>query len=211
MVGRGSVDAGPKSVTGARPGGADVGVAVVAVDAPGMKNSLMIEQLVTRPADVIHALVAALFLKRLAHPRCDVIENHIPSDALPLPFAALTRAPQRIANALRIVDLVQRRRPLGAVAPAAAGMLRITFEAANPVGVLLDESQEAACRFAVETDRRNDPAVFLNFSRPLRGVVLDPVVPFFHRRIAGEAAWVELRGSGIERRAVVSHDDSFLA
>ena len=50
MVRRRAVDAGPKSVARARSGGADVGVAVVAVDAPGVKDSLVVEQLVTRPA-----------------------------------------------------------------------------------------------------------------------------------------------------------------
>ncbi len=167
VIGRGTVDARPESVTRARARGADVGVAVVAVDAPGVKNSLVIEQLMSRPADVIHDLIAAIFLERFAYARRNVVEHFIPSNALPFAFAAFADAFERIANAFRVGDLIERRRPLGAVAASAAGMLRIALEAADSVGVFLDDRHQAAAGFAVKTNRRNDPAMLLYFPRPL--------------------------------------------
>jgi hypothetical protein len=67
-------------------------------------------------------------------------------------------------------------------------MFRIALEAANLVGVFLDDADQSASRFAIETNRRNDLAALLDFTRPLRGVVLHPVIPFFHGWIVGEAA-----------------------
>ena len=161
----------------------------------------MIKQLMAGPADVIHDLVAPLFLKRFAHSRGDIVEHFVPSHAFPFAFAAFADAFQRIANALRIGHLIERRRTFGAVSAAAAGMFRIAFEAANAIGVLLDKAQQAAGRFAIETDRRNDPAMLFDFARPLRGVVLDPVVPFFHGRITGQTAarGFQAQRIGIER------------
>ena len=69
VVRRRPVDARPESIACAGAGGANIGVAVVAVDAPGVKNPLMIEQLMAGPADVIHDLVAAVFLQRFSYPR----------------------------------------------------------------------------------------------------------------------------------------------
>src|SRR6266550_1480712 len=136
-----------------------------------------------RPANVIHNLVAPLFLERFAHPRGDVVEHFVPSDAFPLPFTAFADALQRIANSLGIANLIERRRAFGAISTSAAGMFRIAFEAPNAMGVLFDKSQQTACRLAVKANRWNDTAMLFDFARPLAGIVLDPIVPFFHRRI----------------------------
>src|SRR5262245_30771376 len=163
-------------------------MAIVTVDAPGMENSLMIEQLMPRPPDVVHDLVAPLFLDRLAHARADIVEHLIPADALPLPLPSFTGSSQRITNPFRIGDLVERRRSLGAVSAAASGMFRIAFETPDQVSFFFNETEQTAGRLAVETNRRNDPAMLLDFARPLRGVVLDPIVPFFYRWIARQTA-----------------------
>src|SRR6185369_13243222 len=79
VIRRRPVDAGPECVTGARAGGTNVGMTVVAVDAPGVKYALMIEQLMAWPANVIHDLVATILLQRLAHTAGDFIEHFVPT------------------------------------------------------------------------------------------------------------------------------------
>src|SRR5215204_2777119 len=161
MIRRRPVDARPKGVTGARPGRTDVGVAVVTVNTPRMKNALVIEQLVAGAADMIHDLIAPLFQQRLAHTPGNVLQHFIPTDALPFPFAALADALQWVANALGVGHLIKCRRTFGAIAATAAGMFGIALEAANLVGVFLDHSDQPAGGFAVKTDRRNDPTMLL--------------------------------------------------
>ena len=101
-----------------------------------------------------------------------------------LPSPRFADALRGITNALGIGDLIQRRRAFGAVAAAAAGMFGIAFEAADAHRILVDESEQAASGFAVEANRRNNLAMFLDFARPRCGIVFDPVVPLFHGRIA---------------------------
>jgi hypothetical protein len=166
-----------------------------------MKNPLMIKQLMPRPADVVHDLVASLFLKRFAHSRGDIVEYFVPSRAFPFSLAASADAFQRIANSLGIANLIEGRRSFGAISTSAAGMFRIAFEAPNTMRVLLDKTQQSARRFAIETDRRNDLAMLLDLARPLGGIVLDPVVPFFHGRITCQttARGFQAQRIGIER------------
>src|SRR5688572_26769477 len=147
----------------------------------------MIEQLVTRPADVIHDFVASFFLKRLAHPSGDVIENLVPRHPFPFAFASPADPLERIFNALRISHLIERCRALGAISSPATRVLRITFKPSNTVAVFLDDRDQTASRLAVKTDSWNDPAVLLYFSWPMGGVVFHPVVPFFDSRKIGQA------------------------
>src|SRR5215207_592134 len=109
----------------------------------------MIEQLVTRPTDVVHNLVAALFLKRFAHPSGDIIENFIPGDPLPLAFASFADPLERILDAFRISHLIESCRPLRAISSPAAWMFRIAFEPSNTMGVFLDDRDQTASRLAV--------------------------------------------------------------
>src|SRR6185436_16816519 len=207
MIRRRPVDARPKGISSARAGGTHVGVAVVAVDAPGMKNPLMIKQLMAGPADMIHDLVAPFFLQRFAHARSDVVEYFVPGRAFPFAFAALANAFQRIANPFGVGYLIEGRRSFGAVSAAAAGMLGIPFETANAMSVLFDKTQQSARRLAIETDRRNDLAMLLDFARPLRGIVFDPIVPFLHGRISCQTAarGFQAQRIGIERLPAVIH------
>src|SRR6185369_5445691 len=170
-----------------------------------MQNPLMIEQFVARPADVIHDFVAPILLERFAHAAGDIIENFVPGSPLPLAFAALTDAFQWITDTLGIGHLVERCRTFGAVAPATAGVLGIAFEAPNCIGLFFDDGNEPAGRFTIEADRRNDPAMFLDLARPLGGIVFDPVLPFFDRRISRESVRFKSKRIGIQRRAQFTH------
>jgi hypothetical protein len=48
----------PQGVPGASAGGADIGMAVMAVDSPRMEYALIVEQFVSRTTDVIENFVA---------------------------------------------------------------------------------------------------------------------------------------------------------
>src|SRR5678816_4116929 len=123
------------------------------------------------PANVIHDFIPTLFCERFTHAARNVIQNFIPGNTFPLSLAAFADSFERVTNTLGIIDLIEGRRPLSAVAPAAAGMFRIALEAANCIGILFNDGNQAACRFAIETDCRNDPALLFDFARPLRGII----------------------------------------
>jgi hypothetical protein len=127
MVGARTVVAHPELVAGAAARGADVGVRVVAVDAPGREHALGVAVL-PGAAHVVHHVVRPFLDERLANAPGDVVERRVPRDALPAVLAALAGAPQRKEDAVRVVDLVERRRPLRAVAPARAGVIRVALE-----------------------------------------------------------------------------------
>jgi hypothetical protein len=56
--------------------------------------------------DVIHDLVAALFLKRFPDPSSDVVENLIPTGTLPLSFSPLARPLERIPDPFGVRHLI---------------------------------------------------------------------------------------------------------
>ena len=141
MVRRRPVDTRPEGIAGARSRGADVGMAVMTVDSPGVKDPLVVEKLMSRTADVIHDLVPAILLERFTHARGDIIERLIPADALPLSLAPLSDTLERIANPLGICHLIQSGRAFGAVSSPATGMLRVTVESPDTIRFLIDKSQ----------------------------------------------------------------------
>src|SRR5688572_23371660 len=102
------VDPRPKRVTCAGSRGTDIGVAVMPVNAPGMQDPLVVEKLMAGPPDVVHDLVAPLFLQRFAHSAGDVVEHFVPANLLPCPLASFAYAFQRITNTLWIRHLVER-------------------------------------------------------------------------------------------------------
>ena len=93
------------------------------------------------------------------------------------PVAALAVAPQRIEDAIRILELVRRDDALRAGAAAAAGMQRVAFDLADVERLLVDVGEDAARRLAVEADARNDPVVAAILLRPARRLEVDVVVP----------------------------------
>src|SRR5579863_4355334 len=143
----------PEGISGAGASGANVGVAVVAVDAPGMQHALVIDKFVPRTPDMVHDLVLTSLLQSQPDARGQVVQNFIPADALPLPFSALAGSLHGIQNAFRIIDLIERRWALRTVAATAAGMSRIPFEFMHLHLVFVDVGQQTAGSFAIETNR----------------------------------------------------------
>jgi hypothetical protein len=194
-VGRRPVGAHHERVADARRAGADVGVAVVAVDAPRLQDAIH-HAVVARPPDVVHDLGAPVLLERLADARGQRREHPVPRNALPLAAAAGAHPLEGKEDAVAVLDLVERRGSLRADPSAAAGMDRIALEAADLAGRLVDVGQEPARRFAVEADRRHQTHPALDLSRPRLRVVLDPVVPPLRRRRGGHLIGNVLHDSG---------------
>ncbi len=186
MVRAGPVEAAPEHVAGARAAGADIGVAVVAVDAPGLDAAVGVAVL-AGPADVVHDAVAPLEAAG-PHLRGDLGEGFFPGDTLPLALAAGADALERVEDAFRVVDLIVGGRPLGAVAPAAARVLRVALELLDLQRFLVHVGQQAACALAIEADRGDQHVAAGHPLGPRLAVPLRPVVPVLGWRVAGEAA-----------------------
>src|SRR6266404_4434521 len=172
----------PENIARARGGRADVGVAVVAVDAPRVEDALEVDQLVARPPQMVHHFLLPALDQRVPDAPADVVEHRVPGHALPLALAASGRAPQRIEDALRIRDLVEGRRALGAVAAPAPRMHRVALELVDLEGLDVDVGEQPAGRLAVEADRGDELEAALDLARPRLAVQLLPVVPSRRRR-----------------------------
>ena len=90
---------------------------VVAINTPGGQDALGIA-ILAGPANVVHDFVAATLLERPPEAAGNITERLVPGDLLPLSLATFSRPFQGIKNAVRVVDLVECGRALGAV-PAA--------------------------------------------------------------------------------------------
>ncbi len=189
VVGRWPVGIVPEQITKARRRRTHVGVRVVPVDAPRLQRPLH-DEVVSRAPNVVHDFFAAPFLKRFANARAKSFQHFIPRSARPLPCSARPAALHRIQHAIRIVNLVDGRRTLGAQPPAARRMHGIAFELGDLPDFLVDVGQQSAGRFAVEADRGNKIVVLLDAARPGLGIEFDPVVPLLYRRTVGEMAAV---------------------
>src|SRR5262249_20902891 len=106
----------PKRVACTSAGGADIGMAVVAVDSPGMEHPLVVNQLVARTAHVIHDFILAVFLQCLTNASTEIIQDFVPGHTFPFALTPFAGTPQGIKNALRIIHLVDGCGSLGAVA-----------------------------------------------------------------------------------------------
>src|SRR5262245_44548397 len=137
---------------------------------------------------MVHDLALPPLDERLADAHADVVEHLVPRDALPAPAAARADAAQRIADSLGVGHLVQRRRALGAVAPAASRVRRVALELLDRERLAVDVGEEPAARLAVEADRRDQGVAPLDLLGPRDRIVLFPVVPALDGRIALEAA-----------------------
>src|SRR5207244_12785298 len=84
------------------------------------------------------------------------VERFVPRDALPLPSAARSRALQRVEDAMRVLELVQRRRSLGAVPATRSGVLRVPLELSDLARFLVDVGEEPAGRLAVHARRLHE-------------------------------------------------------
>src|SRR5260370_42613794 len=113
-------------------------------------------------------------------------------------------------NAVRVGDLIQRRRTLGAVAPARTGVLRVAFKFLNFTGFFIDISEQSARRFTVETGRRDELVMPLFATGPGLGIKLGPIIPAFFRWERGEMDSARAGVEGVAARCrlirfVVSH------
>ncbi|MEJ7722313.1 MAG: hypothetical protein WKF58_18615 [Ilumatobacteraceae bacterium] len=171
----------PRLVADAGVGRADVGVAVVPVDAPRLEHAVGVTVL-SGSTDVVHHLVVAILGDRRADAAADLVEGLVPRDALPPAAAALADALQRVQDPLGIVHLVEGRRALGAVAATAGGMLGVALDLGDLAALLIDVGDEPARRLAVEARRRHEAVRALLALRPRLGVELVPVVPLLVRR-----------------------------
>ena len=86
---------------------------IVAVDSPGLQRAIH-DEVVARTAHVIHHFFAAPFLNRFANARAERFQHFSPRSARPLPGSARPAALHGIKNAIRIVNLIDGRRTLGA-------------------------------------------------------------------------------------------------
>src|SRR5579875_70691 len=163
-------------------------MAVMAVNAPGLKHALDVA-FIARSADVIDHFIATAFLECPADTAGDEGQRLRPIDRLPFPFAAWANAPQRLKDAVGIVNLIDRRRTFGTEPAPTAWMQGIALEFADYICLFIYISKQAAGRFAVEAGRGNQPIVPLHTSvRPAPRLNLYPVIPLFRRRRAGERA-----------------------
>src|SRR5215470_9129648 len=105
----------PERIARPRSRRTNIGVTVVAVDSPCMQHPLVVNEFVSGTANVVHDLVLAAFPQRAPDAATQVVQHLVPGHALPLPFTALPCSPQWIKDALRIVDLIDGGRTLGAV------------------------------------------------------------------------------------------------
>src|SRR5258708_5242850 len=176
MIGRGTVSAAPDLVTEACRGRADIGVAVVSIYAPGASHTLHITT-VSRSPDMIHHLVATPLDDSCANFAGECFQYLVPRGTLPFSFTAFACAFQRVEDALRVIDLVDSSRSLGAVAPAAARVIGIALEFFDTARPLIHVSHQATCGLAVEADGRNYRVVFFDFARPCFCIIFDPIVP----------------------------------
>src|SRR6185503_954200 len=135
------------------------------------------EPVLTGPAHVVHQLFSSSLDDGLADARAKLVEHLVPRHALPLAAAARAHAPQRIENAIRILELVRRDDALRARAAAAAGVHGIAFDLPDVERVLVDVGDDAARRFAVEADARNDPVAAPVLLRPTLGLKVDKLIP----------------------------------
>src|SRR4030095_15589400 len=93
---------------------------------------------------------------------------------------------ERIQNSIRVVDLIDRRRPFRAVPSAASGMIRIALELPDLHRLLIDVTEQPATRLAVEARRRDDHVVLLFASLSALRLVLPPLVPLLLRRVTSQ-------------------------
>ena len=171
-VGTGAIVLVPEGVSGAGARRADVGVGVVSVESPGVDHAIHIP-LVPGSTDVVGDLVLPVVLDGLTHLACDVVECVAPGDARPLAAPARSVALERIQDALGIVHLVDRCRPLRAVPTAAPRMFGVALDLPDLAALFVDVGEQATAGFTVETGRRNGGVLGWGTSR----LVLDPVVP----------------------------------
>ncbi len=199
VVGARPVEFVPQCVAEAGARRADGGVRVMAIDAPRLQHPVGVA-FVPGAADMVDHPVPRAGIERITDFCRDFVQRLLPRDTLPLARAALALALQRVQDALGIVNLVDGRWSLGAVAPAAGGMCRVAFELAHSPGLLVDVSKHPAGRLAVEAGGWHQRVATLDPLRPGIGVELEMVVPLLRVGIVAQGARRPLRLFAVEPR-----------
>src|SRR6266566_2129731 len=187
MIWGGTIHPTPELVSEACRRRADIGVTVVPVYTPGTQHALHVA-IVPRSPDVIHDLVTMVLDNGCADFGGEGVQHLIPGGALPLTLAALACAFQGIEDALRVIDLVDGSRSLGAVASATAWMIRVALEFFDTACLLVYIGQQATGSFAVNADGGYDGVVLFDFAWPGFGIVFNPVMPALGWRTGGQVS-----------------------
>src|SRR5882762_1699465 len=164
---------------------------VVAVDAPRLRGAIH-KVVLSGASHVVHDFFASIFLKRFADARAESLQHFVPRSPRPFPAPAWPGPLHRIKDAIGIVNLSDRSRPLRAKPSATCRMLRVALKLRDLSGCLIDVGEKPASRFAVEADGRNEVVMLLDAARPSLGIVLNPIVPLLHRRVRREMAAIAL-------------------
>ena len=122
---------------------------VVAVNPPRLEYSVRVVGL-ARTTNVIHDLVVTFFFDRLANTGADLFERLIPAHALPLATPPFANPLHRVHDPLWVINLVQRRWPLGTISATARRMLGVTFDFVDLACCLVEVTDQATARFAIE-------------------------------------------------------------
>src|ERR1700689_1114200 len=113
VIGRWTIGMVPQQIPKSRRRGTNIGVRVVAIDAPSLQSPLH-NEVMARTAHVVHDLFATIFLKGLADARAEGLQHFIPRGPSPFPSAPRPRTLHRIKDAIGIMNLRDRCRTLGA-------------------------------------------------------------------------------------------------
>jgi len=113
----------------------------------------------------------------------NLLKGLIPTDALPFARTTLTCAFHGVQNSFGVINLVEGRWTLRAVAAPTARMFGVTLDLLDLVGVVVEVGHEPAASLAVEAGRRNECVVPLYLVGPGLGIEFGPVVPLIKRRI----------------------------
>ncbi len=151
------------------------------VAVPGLQDPLG-EAVLTGTPHVVRDLLVATLLERLPDARGDVVQRLVPGDPLPLAAPALDDPLQRVQDALGVVELVDGRRALGAVAAAGSRMSRVALDLLHAQIGLVDVGEQPARGLTVEARGRHEHVLVRHLARMRLRVVLDVVVPVLHRR-----------------------------
>src|SRR6266446_3703958 len=127
---------------------------VVAVDAPRLRGAIH-KVILSGASHVVHDFFTAIFLESFADARAKSLQHFVPRSPRPLPAAAWPRPLHGIKDAIGIMNLSDRGRPLRAQPSAAGRMLRVAFKLSDLSGFLIDVGEKPASRFAVEADGGN--------------------------------------------------------
>src|SRR5699024_2657809 len=127
--------------------GADVGVRVVTVHSPGAEEPFG-EAVLTRSSDVVHHVLVPPLDDGGADARGDVVEGSVPVDVFPFAAATFACAPQRVQDPFRVVELIDRGGPFGAVTSPRAGVCRVSLQFFDGEVFFVDVGEHPACGLA---------------------------------------------------------------